>query len=196
MINFGEYEGGQAPTDQKNSLSCFHCGEPCPDNTIAIGDKSFCCQGCKTVFEILNANEMCDYYTIENTPGITPKQDLITGRFEYLDDESVKAQIIDFSDGKTEKVTFHTPTMHCASCIWLLEKLRDMDPRIYSSIVNFPRKQVTITYNRDEMKLSESAALLASLGYEPLVSLDTVGAREQSSAEKKLYLKIGLAGFA
>jgi len=195
-INFDKYEGAQTPTEQKNSLSCFHCGEPCPDKTIAIGDKYFCCHGCKTVFEILNANEMCDYYTIENTPGITPKQDLITGRFDYLDDESVKAQIIDFSDGKTEKVTFHTPTMHCASCIWLLEKLRDMDPRIYSSIVNFPRKQVTITYNRDEMKLSETAALLASLGYEPLVSLDTVGAREQSSAEKKLYLKIGLAGFA
>ncbi len=195
-INFGKYETDQHPPDQEKPLSCFHCGEPCPDNSSAIGDKRFCCQGCKTVFEILNANEMCDYYSIEDTPGITPKQDLISGRFEYLDDETVKPQIIDFSDGRTEKVTFHTPTMHCTSCIWLLEKLHDMDARIFSSIVNFPRKQVTITYNRDEMNLSETAALLSSLGYEPLVNLDTVGKREQSSAEKKLYLKIGLAGFA
>ena len=195
-INFGKYETGQTPTDQEKALNCYHCGEACPDNTIAIGDKSFCCHGCKTVFEILNANEMCDYYNIEDTPGITPKQDLISGRFEYLDDETVKPQVIDFSDGTTEKVTFHTPTMHCASCIWLLEKLHDMDSRIYSSVVNFPRKQVTIIYNREEMKLSEAAALISSLGYEPLVSLDTVDKREQSSAEKKLYLKIGLAGFA
>ena len=195
-INFGKYETDQAPADHGTALSCFHCGEPCPDNTISIGDKSFCCHGCKTVFEILNANEMCDYYTIEDTPGITPKQDLISGRFDYLDDETVRPQVIDFSDGKTEKVTFHTPTMHCASCIWLLEKLHEMDSRIFSSLVNFPRKQVTITFNREQMKLSETAALLSSLGYEPLVSLDTVGKREQSSAEKKLYLKIGLAGFA
>ncbi len=195
-IEFGKYDVNPSPTDQEKSLSCFHCGEPCPDKTIAIGDKSFCCQGCKTVFEILNANEMCDYYSIEETPGITPKQDLIPGRFEYLDDESVSTQILDFSDGKTEKVTFHTPTMHCASCIWLLEKLHEMDSRIFSSIVNFPRKEVSITYNAQQLKLSELAALLASLGYEPLVNLDTVGKREQSSAEKKLYLKIGLAGFA
>ena len=46
------------------------------------------------------------------------------------------------------------------------------------------------------MSLSEAAALLATLGYEPLINLDTVGKREQSSAERKLYLKIGLAGFA
>jgi len=195
-INFGKYTADQTPADQEKALGCFHCGESCPDNTISIGEKSFCCHGCKTVFEILNANEMCDYYTIEDTPGITPKQDLISGRFEYLDDETVKPQVIDFSDGKTEKVTFHSPTMHCASCIWLLEKLHDMDSRIYSSVVNFPRKQVTITYNRESMKLSEAAALISSLGYEPLINLDTVGKREQSSAEKKLYLKIGLAGFA
>lgn len=194
-IKFGNYEAGKTKAEQ-TALVCFHCGEPCPDNTIAIGDKSFCCHGCKTVYEILHANEMCDYYTIEETPGITPKQDLISDRFEYLDDETVKPQVVDFSDGKTEKVTFHTPTMHCASCIWLLEKLHEMDKRIFSSLVNFPRKEVTITYNREEMKLSETAALLSQLGYEPLVNLDTVGKREQSSAEKKLYLKIGLAGFA
>lgn len=195
-IKFDQYKTTESTDLQTESLSCFHCGDTCPDQSIAIGEKYFCCHGCKTVFEILNVNELCDYYDIEASPGITPKQDLITDRFAYLDDEVVRAQIIEFSDGKTEKVTFHTPAMHCASCIWLLEKLHDLDPRIFQSQVNFPRKEVSISYNRDEMKLSEAAALISSLGYEPLVSLDTVGHREQSSAEKKLYLKIGLSGFA
>lgn len=194
-INFGKLES-QNQSSTLEGLSCFHCGEPCPDNSIAIGEKHFCCQGCKTVFEILSANEMCEYYDIEETPGITPKQDLITDRFDYLDDETVKPQVIEFSDGQVDKVTFHTPTMHCASCIWLLEKLHEMDQRILSSVVNFPRKQVTITYKSELMKLSETAAFLSRLGYEPLVSLDSVGKRQQSTAEKQLYLKIGLAGFA
>lgn len=194
-VKFGKHES-QSSSSNLEASKCYHCGEPCPDHSIAIGDKSFCCQGCKTVFEILYTNEMCEYYDIEETPGVTPKQDLITDRFDYLDDETVKPQVIEFSDGQVEKVTYHTPTMHCASCIWLLEKLHEMDQRILSSVVNFPRKQVTITYNSGAMKLSETAALLSRLGYEPLVSLDTVSKREQSSAEKQLYLKIGLAGFA
>jgi Cu+-exporting ATPase len=144
----------------------------------------------------LNTNELCDYYSIENNPGLSPKQDIVVDRFDYLDDESIRTQVIEFSGATTEKVTFHTPGMHCASCIWLLEKLHDMEPRILSSTVNFPRKDVSISYSKDSMKLSEVATLLAALGYEPLINLDTVGKREQSSAEKKLYLKIGLAGFA
>jgi len=195
-IKFDQYQVDKLSEKQGDKTSCFHCGDVCPDQTIGIGDKFFCCNGCKTVFEILNVNELCDYYTIEDQPGITPKQDLITDRFAYLDDETVREQVIAFSDGKTEKVTFYTPAMHCASCIWLLEKLHDMDQRVFQSQVNFPRKEVSISYNRDEMKLSEAAALVSSLGYEPLISLDTVGQREQSSAEKKLYLKIGLAGFS
>ncbi len=195
-IQFDQYQKSDQTAAQPGQTTCFHCGDVCPDQAIAIGEKYFCCHGCKTVFEILHTNELCDYYTIENQPGITPKQDLITDRFAYLDDKTVREQVIEFSDGKTEKVTFHTPAMHCASCIWLLEKLHDMDQRVFQSQVNFPRKEVSISYNRDEMKLSEAAVLVSSLGYEPLISLDTVGKREQSSAERKLYLKIGLAGFA
>jgi len=185
-----------AASHKDHRLICYHCGDACPDKSIGIGDKFFCCHGCKTVFEILNANELCNYYSLEDTPGISPKQDLIIDRFAYLDDDTVKSQVVSFSDGEIEKVTFHTPTMHCASCIWLLEKLYEMDSRIYSSVVHFPKKEVSITYNRNEMKLSETAALISSLGYEPLVNIDIVGDREHSASEKKLYLKIGLAGFA
>ncbi|MCF6237310.1 MAG: heavy metal translocating P-type ATPase metal-binding domain-containing protein [Candidatus Marinimicrobia bacterium] len=195
-IKFDQYQTRKTETGETEELACFHCGDSCPDQSIAIGERHFCCNGCKTVFEILNVNELCEYYAIEKAPGVTPKQDLITDRFAYLDDETVRTQIVEFSDGKTEKVTLHTPAMHCASCIWLLERLHDMDPRIFTSQVNFPRKEVSISFNRDEMKLSEAAALISTLGYEPLISLDTIGHREQSSAEKKLYLKIGLAGFA
>ncbi|MCF7807096.1 MAG: heavy metal translocating P-type ATPase metal-binding domain-containing protein [Candidatus Marinimicrobia bacterium] len=195
-IKFDAYQAEQDLRSQETELACFHCGEQCPDRSIAIGEKFFCCNGCKTVYEILNVNELCEYYEIEDTPGISPKTDIVADRFSYLDDESVRSQVLEFSDGSIDKVTFHTPAMHCASCIWLLEKLHDMDPRVISSIVNFPKKEVSISYKREEMSLSEAAALLSSLGYEPLINLDTVGKREQSSAEKKLYLRIGLAGFA
>lgn len=184
----------QAPT--ADSLVCFHCGDECSDDSIHLGEKLFCCNGCKTVYEILHANELCDYYDLDSQPGLSPQETHIADRFGYLDDEAVIQKLIEFSDGKHNRVTLNTPGMHCSSCIWLLEKLHNLDNRITRSSVNFPRKQVTITYHSEEMTLSEVAALLASLGYEPLISLDSLETRETTRAQRTLWIKIGMAGFA
>ncbi|KAB2845802.1 MAG: hypothetical protein F9K45_03215, partial [Melioribacteraceae bacterium] len=50
-------------------IKCYHCGDDCPDNEIKINDKFFCCNGCKTVYEILEANNLCNYYSIDEQPG-------------------------------------------------------------------------------------------------------------------------------
>ena len=41
---------------------CYHCGEDCKDTKISLQDKTFCCDGCKLVYELLNENNLCDYY--------------------------------------------------------------------------------------------------------------------------------------
>ena len=56
-----------------SSLNCYHCGEPCELEQIEFEEKQFCCQGCKTVYEILSQNDLCDYYQLEQMPGISPK---------------------------------------------------------------------------------------------------------------------------
>ncbi len=181
---------------EQDQLICYHCGDECRDNSISLGERLFCCNGCKTVYELLNAKELCEYYDIDASPGISPREELITDRFTYLDDDSVSEQLFEFSDGENARVTLQIPGMHCSSCIWLLEKLHELDSGITRSTVNFPRKQLTITFKLDELPLSKVAALLASLGYEPLINLDSLEKRQTSQAEKKLYYKIGIAGFA
>ncbi|HAR74484.1 MAG TPA: hypothetical protein DCR77_13920, partial [Flavobacteriaceae bacterium] len=34
--------------------NCFHCGQRIEEEVIQFDEKDFCCQGCKTVYEILN----------------------------------------------------------------------------------------------------------------------------------------------
>ncbi len=53
---------------------CFHCGLDCPNNQYQIAEKKFCCNGCKTVFEILNQNELGCYYDFEQNPGTVPTE--------------------------------------------------------------------------------------------------------------------------
>jgi len=32
---------------------CHHCGDPCDDDEIRLGESYFCCYGCKAVHELL-----------------------------------------------------------------------------------------------------------------------------------------------
>ena len=56
-------------TNINTEIMCYHCGDNCKDKSIAIDDKYFCCSGCKTVYEILNQEELCTYYNFEQRSG-------------------------------------------------------------------------------------------------------------------------------
>ncbi|HHH53699.1 MAG TPA: hypothetical protein ENK91_08585, partial [Bacteroidetes bacterium] len=134
--------------NSKGELICYHCGDICPDDKVHIGNKYFCCNGCKTVYEILDNTGMCGYYDIEENPGFSLK-----GRkqeqYGWLDDQEVIERLIDFTDGTTTKVTFHLPQMHCAACVWLLENLYKFNEGIVVSRVNFTKKEIFITFLND-----------------------------------------------
>ncbi len=112
-------------------LTCYHCGDECKDDSIKIDEKLFCCNGCKTVYEILNQNKLCNYYNLDQTPGISPSLNF-GNRFDYLDDPSTIQKILDFQDENISKATFHIPQMHCSSCIWLLENLYKLNTAVSS----------------------------------------------------------------
>src|SRR5258707_1267210 len=91
---------------------CFHCGETCERDAVRLSDKTFCCAGCKTVYEILQDSNLCTYYDFEERAKLSFKQAKIS-RFEYLDDETVRRALLQFSDGTIAKTTFRLPQVHC-----------------------------------------------------------------------------------
>src|SRR5688572_11424434 len=149
---------------------CVHCSQPC-DETIWFQDKSFCCYGCKTVFEILSANDLCEYYTLDEHAGVSIKK-ANQESFAYLDEKNIRKKIVEFDSDTFSKVSFFVPNIHCISCIWLLENLQRINRAVLRSEVNFTRKNVTIEFNPSQIKLSELAGLLSSLGYAPKINLD------------------------
>jgi len=38
--------------------SCFHCGQDIDKEIISFDEKTFCCNGCKSVYELLNMNNL------------------------------------------------------------------------------------------------------------------------------------------
>ena len=174
--------------------NCFHCGQNIEKERISFDEKIFCCNGCKSVYEILNLNNLSDFYELNKKSGIRPN-DENNSQFDYLDTPEIFEKVTDFSEGNTSLVNFKIPVIHCSSCIWLLESLQTLNPNINYSQVNFTRKTVQISFNHKELKLSELAKFLTSLGYKPVVNLETAEKKEES-LDKSLVIKLAVAGFA
>ncbi|KUG08914.1 ATPase [Solirubrum puertoriconensis] len=175
--------------------ACTHCGDDCPEQPVVLHDKPFCCQGCKAVYELLEANNLCTYYSLsEEHPGQKVKEVELPGRFDYLDEESVQAQLLSFHSDKLARLTLTLPQMHCASCIYLLENLYKLNPGVSESRVNFLRKEISISYVPSETSLKEVVKLLTALGYEPQITLAELGA-QPNHGSRAIYYKLGLAGF-
>ncbi|TAH11692.1 MAG: HAD family hydrolase [Sphingobacteriia bacterium] len=181
-----------------HNTSCFHCGDECQkDNLVSFDDKSFCCSGCKTVFQILNKNNLCDYYSFNEVAGVKRIENSNVQKFAFLDNPDLSARLIVFSNQQQTAVNFYLPQMHCSSCLWLLENLHKLDGGIVFSTVNFPDKQVTVYFNPAILSVRQVAELLSSIGYEPHISLDTNNTKqkEQHFIARKATIKIGIAGF-
>ncbi|NQU35355.1 MAG: heavy metal translocating P-type ATPase metal-binding domain-containing protein, partial [Bacteroidetes bacterium] len=177
-------------------LPCIHCGEDCGNHPIIWDDKLFCCNGCSTVFQILNQGKLKKYYDIQPMSGIKVEQTDVTDKYTYIDNDEIREKLLDFSDGGISKVTLFIPTIHCASCIWLLENLHTINAGIITSSVNFPKKIVSVTYKEDEISLRQLVELLVTIHYVPEITLDQLDKKESNKSERDLLLKIGIAGFS
>ncbi|MDX1317764.1 MAG: heavy metal translocating P-type ATPase metal-binding domain-containing protein, partial [Xanthomarina gelatinilytica] len=173
--------------------SCFHCGDSCGNHAITFQEKSFCCNGCKTVYEIFSENDLTCYYDLQSAPGAIPKE--IQGKYDFLEQQNIIDKLLEFNDGNTQIVTLYIPHIHCSSCIWILENLNKLNPGISSSQVNFGKKNVRITYNSNLCSLKEVVILVSSIGYEPYISLEDFKTGK-SNVNRSLIYKLGVAGFA
>ena len=176
-----------------DNTTCFHCGDDCDKDFIAYDDKLFCCHGCKTVYEIFTDNDLSYYYDIQAAAGSTPKT--IAGKYDFLDTPSIAEKLMEFDDGHTQIINLFIPTIHCSSCIWILENLGQLHPGMYQSMVDFPKKMVRISYHTDEISLKEVILFLARIGYEPTISLEDYD-KKASIKDRSLLYKLGVAGFA
>jgi len=172
---------------------CYHCGNECIEDTIVVEDKSFCCQGCKSVYEVLNANNLCSYYNYNAHPGANRANS--DARFDYLDEPSIARDLVDYTDDKITMVTLYIPAIHCSSCIWLLEQLNRINPAINYSRIDFLKKQLIVRFSNAGITVRQVVELLYNIGYEPLISLQDVIKKQAGNKGDNLVKKIAVAGF-
>jgi P-type Cu+ transporter len=182
------------PTIEK----CYHCGDVCSLYHEQYDEKSFCCNGCKSVYQLLDVHQMCAYYSAgEDGPhqGMNPhlNPDSFV-KFAALDDPQTSKGLYKFYQKHHAVVEWSLPQMHCASCVWLLEHLHQMDAGILSSRVNFLERTLTLAFNPSATSLRKLAVLLTQIGYEPHLQHINGDPIDQKKTRRQ-WLLLGITGF-
>jgi Cu+-exporting ATPase len=176
-----------------DKVNCYHCGDDCGKKPIEHDGKNFCCNGCKTVYDIFSTNDLSYYYDLQSSAGATPK--IVEGKYDFLNEASIIGKLLEFNEDKLQIINLYIPHIHCSSCIWILENLIKLNTAISSSQVDFPKKTVRIVYNPELLNLKDLVILLARIGYEPYISLDDYD-KGGKKVNRSLIYKLGVAGFA
>jgi Cu+-exporting ATPase len=112
-----------------------------------------------------------------------------------LDETGIAERLLEFNEEDTQIINVKLPSIHCSSCIWILENLDKLSKGVLATTVNFTRKEARITFNPSIITLRELAELLSKIGYEPLITLKDYD-QESKTTDYTLLYKLGVAGFA
>lgn len=179
----------------KLSESCFHCGEPIGQDAVSADDRDFCCQGCHTVYQIITQSGLDDFYALGERPGFSlSRQERLD--YSWLDEPETRDQLILFRQGSTVRTQFELPQIHCASCVWLLEKLYRLHPGIQQSRVNFNRRELSVVFQEDQISFRQLVELLDHIGYRPAIRLADLDKEAAPVINRRLVYQLGVAGFA
>ena len=176
---------------------CYHCGAQ-TRKPIVKHDHDFCCAGCLGVYEIIEKNNLCEYYNFNQTPGVSLDQyEEKSYKFDFLENQEIVNQLIKFKSGTQIHLDFYLPQVHCSSCLYLLENLYQIQSGVLSSKLNFSRKELSVVFDSEIISAKQIAEFLTKLGYEPYFSLSDLGDNKgiKSPSKSRIY-KLGVAGFA
>ena len=167
---------------------CEHCGLPSP-----VGE-SFCCNGCATAYEAIRACGLDQYYALkERLDDDRLPAETQSGSFAELDDANFLERHASRMPQGLMRVELYVQGVHCAACLWLLERLPTVVDGLRSVELDLARRTASVVWNPAETKLSAVARAFARFGYPPH-PVEPSAARDARRLEDRAYLiRIGVA---
>lgn len=195
-MNFETYK----PSKHENPIglvcdlnNCKHCSLPIPQNRKS----QFCCQGCETVFGILETSGLSKYYELKKNSAFfqepTPV-DLDQNSYEFLKDEN-SAKIFATYENGLWNMSLFLEGIHCTACIWLLEKLPEIVDEIQFVQIEISKSKVNIKV-KDLNHFYTTAKAIHQMGYRPHPIQDDDSSQFEIKENRKSLLRIGVAGFS
>ncbi len=186
--------------DHASSVQCFHCGLSIPEEAdyhSQLGDqqRNFCCFGCQSVCEAIYQSGLQGYYqrtpqgTLLAPPPLPPKD------IEMYDLDEVQQDFVN-CQGDMRDAHLLVEGIHCAACVWLIERGMMRMSGVDKANVNLAGKRLHIRWDNQRVKLSQLIAALSKIGYTG-VPYDPEAAEGMVKRNNRdLLFRLFFAGFA
>lgn len=108
------------PVAQSKTGLCIHCATALPSYV----NDSFCCAGCRRVYDLLHDSDLQRYYDLRGENVLSP----VTGKASvgvapWLEDlENQEPHVKDASEG-VRRFALDLQGIQCSACVWLIEAL-------------------------------------------------------------------------
>ena len=177
------------------SETCSHCGLPVPAGLLQPEEElQFCCRGCRTVYQVIHGCGLERFYRLRDASASEARPALTTSRaYSEFDDEVFRNLYYqNLADG-TQTVEFYLEGVHCAACVWLVEKLPQVRPGVIQSRLDMRRAIVEIRWDPKQVRLSQIAGTLDTLGYPPHPAKDIRTRQMRRDENRRFLIRIGVA---
>jgi Cu2+-exporting ATPase len=178
------------------SIECDHCGLPVPAGLIEDGaELQFCCNGCRVAYQVIHEHGLDGYYDIKARIDAPDQPAQRSGRaFAEFDDPTFHELYCRTLPSGLATVELYLEGVHCAACVWLVEKLTVVVNGVAEVRLDLGRSLATVTWDPGTTPLSEVARFLDSIGYAPH-PFRGVEARDMARREERaLLIRIAVAG--
>lgn len=177
-------------------VRCAHCGLGVPAGLIdPSADEQFCCHGCRGAREMIRSLGLDGYYRVRGGAPDKPRSAESTGRgYEELDHEAFGSRYVESSPDGSCATQLVACSIHCAACVWLIEKLPRIEPGVIESRVDLRRKTIELRWDPSRAALSTIARRLDALGYAPAPARGAARREAEQRHDRAMLARLGVAG--
>lgn len=172
-------------------MQCSHCNLKIVNPIYAeINNKklTFCCSGCEVVAKILFNNNLLEFYNQQSNF----KKLKFNNQYplEYYDLADFRQEFVE-----NDSMVLISPSIHCAACVWLIEKIMIQVKGVTSVRVGLSDMRIKINFD-NSVKLSNIFQKLSQIGYAAEPFTQDQAEKLSNAYNIKLLQRLGFAAFA
>ncbi|MFA6063249.1 MAG: heavy metal translocating P-type ATPase [Gallionella sp.] len=155
--------------DTPQPAGCFHCGLPIEVDVdyhqlLDGSQRNFCCFACQSVCAAIYDAGLQGYYQrtpqgVLLAPPPTPPKDIEMYDLDEVQQDFVSCQ------GELRETHLLVEGIHCAACVWLIERGMMRTKGVESANVNLAGKRLHLRWDNSRVKLSNIINILSKIGY-------------------------------
>lgn len=119
-------------------------------------------------YALIREHDLGDYYSLRERIGASAQSAAgHGGHYEEMDDATFHELYVTSNSSGVASTEFYLEGVHCAACVWLIERLPQVVPGVVQARVHLTNATVQLTWQPQKIRLSQIAQALDHLGYPP-----------------------------